>query len=220
MSTSFNIISTVGKAIFPSLLWNFNSEEKTIYLTFDDGPVPGMTPWVLQKLKEYNAKATFFCIGDNVDKSPEILEMIWKDGHVIGNHSYNHLNGWKIECREYIKNVVKAEAVINKLRPLHQKGSPSQSGKKLFRPPYGRIKLSQIRALQNRNYEIVMWDVISGDYDQNKPFDSCLKEVFKNTKPGSILVFHDSHKAFKNLERILPEILSHYKEKGFEFKTL
>lgn len=220
MFPDFKIISTVGKMVYPSLLWNFNTKDKTIYLTFDDGPVPDITPWVLQKLKDYNARATFFCIGENVSKNPSIFKMILKDYHKIGNHSHNHFNGWKTNSEDYIENVVKAEKVICNEGGLKNIYSSTLPEKKLFRPPYGKIKPSQIKALQKLNYQIVMWDVISGDYTQNKSPSSCLQTVLKSSKPGSIVVFHDSFKSFKNLQRILPDILKYYSEKGFEFKTL
>lgn len=218
MPVNFKIISTVGKVIFPSLLWNFNNKEKIIYLTFDDGPIPVITPWVLQLLKEYNAKATFFCIGHNVAKHPEVFSMILKEGHVIGNHSHNHLNGWKTSTKDYVSNVLRAEKVINNL--YSEFSISSSEGKKLFRPPYGRITHSQIKALENEKFRIVMWDVISGDYDQKKIHQLCLQGVKKYTVPGSIVVFHDSAKAFKNLEKTLPEVLRYYTEEGYEFRTI
>ncbi len=221
MVTYSKIISTVGKVIFPSLLWNFDIKEKIIYLTFDDGPIPEITPWVLKKLRDYNAKATFFCIGDNVVKNPEIFKMILQEGHAIGNHTYNHLNGWETDRKTYTENILKAETVIQKFINIYNKTALSHlPGNKLFRPPFGRIAVSQIKDLGKFDYKIVMWDVISGDYDQNKGYETCLRNVIKHTRPGSILVFHDSTKAFNNLQRILPEVLSIYSKSGFEFRSL
>lgn len=221
MVTYSKIISTVGKVIFPSLLWNFDIKEKIIYLTFDDGPIPEITPWVLKKLRDYNAKATFFCIGDNVAKYPEIFKMVLQDGHAIGNHTYNHINGWKTDKKNYTENILKADAVIQNFSNIYNKKALSPlRGIKLFRPPFGRITVSQIKNLSKLDYKIVMWDVISGDYDQNKGYESCLRNVIKHTRPGSILVFHDSAKAFKNLQRVLPEVLGIYSRRGFEFRSL
>ncbi|HSP40794.1 MAG TPA: polysaccharide deacetylase family protein [Gillisia sp.] len=210
----------MGKVVFPSLLWNFNVNEKCIYLTFDDGPIPEITPWVLETLLHYNAKATFFCIGDNVTKHPEIFQMILRDGHTIGNHSHNHLDGWKTEGKTYVENVLKAEVVIEESSALIKSMPPSQSAKKYFRPPYGRIRPSQIKELESLGYKIVMWDVISGDYDQTRSPHTCIQDVIRYSGPGSILVLHDSLKSFINLQKILPEILKHYSEEGFEFKSL
>lgn len=220
MFTYSNIISTVGRTFFPSLLWNFNRNKRIIYLTFDDGPIPEVTPWVLRKLKEYNAKATFFCIGDNVLKNPEFCKMILEDGHVIANHSHNHLNGWKTGLIPYISNVSEAESVIQKFTSHYNKSSTLLPTKKLFRPPYGRIRPSQIKELESLNYKIVMWDVISRDYDQARSAKTSINQVIRFAKPGSIIVFHDSLKAFKNLQVILPEVLSYYTAEGFEFKSL
>ncbi len=221
MFTYFKIISTAGKALYPSLLWNFDIKDKYLYLTFDDGPIPSITPWVLQTLKDYNAKATFFCIGDNVKKNPEIFNMINRDGHTIGNHSHNHLDGWKTDDEVYVENVIKAEALITNLSSVFNKSTSAYfSDKKLFRPPYGRIKPTQIKALERLGYKIVMWDVISGDYDLKISPKKCLKNVKRYSKPGSIMVFHDSFKASENLQQILPEILTYYYAKGFEFKGL
>ena len=221
MITPFNIISTMGRIVFPSLLWNFNVKEKIIYLTFDDGPIPEITPWVLQQLRDHNAKATFFCIGDNVARNPEVFKMILRDGHVIGNHSHNHLDGWKTDSKTYVENVLKAETVIHNFSTIYNRIVPADpSVKKLYRPAFGRITLSQIKKLEKHDYKIVMWDVISGDYDQKKTHQSCLRDVLKYTRPGSILVFHDSVKAFKNLQRVLPDVLSFYTDEGFEFRGL
>ncbi|MEP6262307.1 MAG: polysaccharide deacetylase family protein [Gillisia sp.] len=219
------IISTAGRVIFPSLLWNFDLKDKTIYLTFDDGPIPEITPWVLARLKEYNAKATFFCIGENISKNPSIFRQILNERHSVGNHTYNHLNGWKTPSEEYIKNVLLAEKVIKTFQstgdvisPLNQ--ADLNSKKELFRPPFGKITPGQIKKLEQLNYKIVMWDVISEDYDQSKKPKKCFEDVVRYSKPGSILVFHDSVKAFRNLQKILPYVLKYYSEKGFEFKAL
>ena len=216
------------KKIYPSsLLWNHARERKVIYLTFDDGPIPIVTPWVLKTLKNFNAKATFFCIGENITKYPEIFAQLKADGHAIGNHTYNHLKGWKTEDQTYLEN-------FNKCQQLTQSH--------LFRPPYGRIKRSQIRLLVesrqsgddsqqsnvypsqfsvlNSQFSIVMWDVLSGDFDIKLSPDKCLKNVIKHTENGSIVVFHDSLKAWDRLEYTLPKALQYWKENGFEFKSL
>lgn len=219
------IISTAGRAIFPYLLWNFDLKEKTIYLTFDDGPIAEITPWVLARLKEYNAKATFFCIGANISKNPSIFRQILNEGHSVGNHTYNHLNGWKTPSEEYIKNVLLAEKVIKTFQSSSDAISPANAAnpnleKELFRPPFGKITPGQIKKLEKLNYKIVMWDVISEDYDQSKKPKKCFEDIVRYSKPGSIVVFHDSVKAFRNLQVILPEVLKYYSEKGFEFKAI
>lgn len=216
------------KKIYPSsLLWNQARERKVIYLTFDDGPIPIVTPWVLKTLKNFNAKATFFCIGENITKYPEIFTQLKADGHAIGNHTHNHLKGWKTEDQTYLEN-------FNKCQQLTQSH--------LFRPPYGRIKRSQIRLLVesrqsgddsqqsnvypsqfsvlNSQFSIVMWDVLSGDFDTKLAPEKCLKNVIKHTENGSIVVFHDSLKAWDRLEYTLTKALQYWTEKGFEFKSL
>jgi len=216
------------KKIYPSsLLWNNTRERKVIYLTFDDGPIPIVTPWVLKTLKNFNAKATFFCIGENITKYPEIFAQLKADGHAIGNHTHNHLKGWKTEDQTYLEN-------FNKCQQLTQSH--------LFRPPYGRIKRSQIRLLVesrqsgddsqqsnvypsqfsvlNSQFSIVMWDVLSGDFDTKLAPEKCLKNVIKHTENGSIVVFHDSLKAWDRLEYTLTKALQYWTEKGFEFKSL
>ena len=192
---------------YPTLTWHKNRKEKTIYLTFDDGPIPVVTPYVLNTLKKFNAKATFFCIGENIDKYPEILADVISEGHKIGNHTYNHLKGWNTEDNDYLNNIKKCSELINS---------------NLFRPPYGRIKKSQISAINEANpgTEIVMWDVLSGDFDQSINFKTCIKNVLKNTRNGSIIVFHDSLKAYGRLEQSLPIILEKLSHKGFVFRTL
>jgi peptidoglycan/xylan/chitin deacetylase (PgdA/CDA1 family) len=195
------------KKLYPQLVWNLNRSRKVIYLTFDDGPIPMVTPFVLETLKQYNAKATFFCIGDNVQKHPEIYTQLLSGGHAIGNHTFNHLKGWDTPDTLYADNFERADQLLNTT---------------LFRPPYGRIKRSQIALLKavNPNLQIVMWDVLSGDFDLAlKPAD-CLKGVLKHTESGSIIVFHDSLKAFERLEYVLPNALEVWSKEGYSFETL
>jgi len=177
------------------------TNDKKIFITFDDGPVPEVTPWVLDTLKKYNAKATFFMVGENAAKYPNLVEDILKQGHRIGNHSFNHLKGWKIADNEYYNNIEKAGQYI-----------PS----KLFRPPHGQIKPRQARYLA-RSYQIVMWTILSGDYDASKTPEECLDNVKKNLFSGAIIVFHDSLKAKKNMEYALEESLKFLVNEGWEF---
>ncbi len=194
------------KKIFSKYIWVLPNSEKKIYLTFDDGPTPKMTQWVLAELKKHEAKATFFCIGDNVKKYPEIFEKLIADGHSIGNHTFNHLNGWKTTTKDYIENTKLFETEHCKL---------STENCQLFRPPYGKIKPSQSKLLRKLGYKIIMWDIISYDFDVTISKEKCLENVLKNVKSGSIIVFHDSVKAFKNLEYTLPKTLEFLKEKGY-----
>lgn len=182
------------------------SHEKAIYLTFDDGPIPEVTEFVLETLKKYQAKATFFCIGDNVRKHPAIFNKIIEQGHSIGNHTFNHLNGWKTADEEYFANVAKCDQQL-----------PIQTD--LFRPPYGRIKKSQARELSFTK-KIVMWDVLSGDFSPNISPERCLTMTLKHTNSGSILLFHDSIKASVNMQHTLPRVLEHFRNLGYEFKNL
>lgn len=194
--------------LFPNYLWKKASLSKTIYLTFDDGPTPEITQWTLDTLKHYNAKATFFCIGDNVKKHPSIFDNLIKEGHTIGNHTFNHLKGWNTNTEDYINNTEKAQEVIN---PKH---------KHLFRPPFGKIKRRQAKLLINKGYKIVMWSVLSYDWEVSVSQEKCLKNVLKNTSSGSIVVFHDSVKASKNMQYALPKMLDHFSKKGYQFKSL
>ena len=195
------------KWYYPSLLWNKPRNEKVIYLTFDDGPIPNVTDFVLKTLKAFNAKATFFCIGDNITKHPDVFERVKNDGHAIGNHTFNHLKGWITDDETYIQNTLKCHALTQT---------------NLFRPPYGRIKKSQISRLKSKisNLEIVMWDTLSGDFDINLSPEKCYHNVIKHTRNGSVIVFHDSLKAFDRLEYALPRVLKYFFEKGFTFSTL
>ncbi|MGB8703587.1 MAG: polysaccharide deacetylase family protein [Gillisia sp.] len=209
-------ISTLGKVISPSLVWNIPNAKNTLYLSFDDGPIPEVTPWVLKMLKKYDAKATFFCIGENVKKHPEVFQEIISAGHRIGNHTYNHLNGWNTSTEDYFLNFQKAEEILQQ----EIRKSESRFSNELFRPPYGKIKPAQIKRIQKYGHKIVMWEVISGDFDANLSAEECYKNVIGNCKSGSIVVFHDSLKAEKNLRSVLPEVLEFYKQKGFSFKTI
>ena len=200
--------------LYPKLIWHKSRSEKTIYLTFDDGPIPVVTPFVLKTLKEFNAKATFFCIGDNVAKHPEIFEQVIESGHAVGNHTYNHLNGWKTTDSLYIENVNLCSKIVHS---------------NLFRPPYGRAKKSQISKLQTRltqysilntQYCIIMWDVLSGDFDEKLSPEKCLSNVISNVRNGSIIVFHDSLKAQPRLEYALPQVLEKLSSEGYTFKSL
>lgn len=202
----FNRLVFVFKKIYPKRIWNISSAEKTLYLTFDDGPIPEVTPWVLKTLAKFNAKATFFCIGNNVKKNPEILQEVISEGHQIGNHTYHHLNGYKTSTEAYLKDVLAFEKL--------------NISTKLFRPPYGKCKSSQAKKLIEKGYKIVMWDVISEDYDANITEQQCLETVISQAKNGSIIIFHDSLKAEKNLRYTLPKVLEYFYHKGFQFKSI
>ena len=202
---------SVLKLLYPKRISRIQ-DENVIYLTFDDGPIPEITPWVLDLLEEYSAKATFFCIGENVENHPEIFRSILEKGHCVGNHTYNHLNGWKTGKVTYIENTQKTQQVFtaNKFYPET----------KFFRPPYGKILNAQARELVEQDYKIVMWDVISGDYDHSILAENCYRNVINNAVAGSTIVFHDSEKAFKNLREVLPRVMRYYAEKGFTLKSL
>ena len=220
------------QSLFPDYTWKIDTSNKEIYLTFDDGPIPKVTPWVLDILEKYKAKGTFFCVGENITKHPEIYKQIINQKHVVGNHTFNHLDGWKTNTKKYITNIEKAEEIIINLkaedrrlevegRELETRNSkPETHNPKLFRPPYGKIKSKQAKALQKNGHQIIMWDVLSGDFDQKTSKEKCLENVIKNSKNGSIVVFHDSKKAFKNLQYSLPKTLEYFSEKGYVFKTL
>jgi peptidoglycan/xylan/chitin deacetylase (PgdA/CDA1 family) len=199
------------KWIFPKYIWDIPNKDKTLYLTFDDGPTPEITEWALNQLAEFNVKATFFCIGNNIKNHPQIFEKLIREGHAIGNHTFNHRNGWETELDVYLENVGKCDAIISKLT-----GTPN----KLFRPPYGKIKKSQAQKLLGMGYKIIMWDVLSADFDQTISPEKCLHNVLSNVKSGSIIVFHDSVKSFKNLEYVLPKTLLFLQENGFKCKVI
>lgn len=192
------------RALYPSLEWRVPTGEKKIYLTFDDGPNPLATPFVLDQLAQYGAKASFFCIGKNVQAEPAIFQRILSEGHTIGNHTHHHLNGWNTGDATYLEDVQNADGYI-------------QSN--LFRPPYGRIKRSQIAALKNK-YRIIMWDVLSADFDTRLTPQASLAYVLYHTKPGSIVLFHDSEKAWDRMSFALPAMLKHFSGEGYVFEKL
>ena len=205
----------VAKRMFPNYIWDIPSTSKTIYLTFDDGPTPEITNWTLDVLNQYNAKATFFCIGKNIKNHPDIFKNILKDGHAIGNHTNNHIKGWRTSTKNYLENIDEAEKIINLEAKKHQSKSTN-----LFRPPYGQIRPKQGKALSQINYKIVMWNVLSFDWDHSIPNETCLENVINNTSDGSIVVFHDSVKASNNMMYSLPKVLEHFSKKGYSFKSI
>jgi len=199
------------KKLFPELLWNSSNHERNIHLTFDDGPLPEITEYILDILDEYNSKATFFCVGENVKKNPAIFDRILRSGHSVGNHTFNHINGWKTNLSNYLDNVKKCQDEF------------SSHGYnriiKLFRPPYGLMTTSQLREL-NRHYKIVMWDVLSGDFDNKLNPDKCLLKVTKSAVEGSIVVFHDSYKAERKIKYVLPRTLQYFSQREYSFSAL
>jgi len=195
----------VVKKMFPNFIWDIPTTNKEIYLTFDDGPTPEITNWTLDILKQYEAKATFFCIGNNVEKYPSVFKNIIDAGHSIGNHTQNHVKGWKTSLEDYLKDISHAQKIISS---------------KLFRPPYGQITLKQGNALIALGYKVVMWNVLSIDWDMFVSRKTCLKNVISKAESGSIVVFHDSVKASKNMQYALPKVLEYFSEKGYSFKAL
>ncbi len=197
------------KQLYSSRIWSIDTNEKKIYLTFDDGPHPTITPFVLGELKKYGAKATFFCIGKNVVRYPDVYQQILDEGHRTGNHTQNHLNGWQTVNDIYFSDIEEATLHINS---------------NLFRPPYGRIRSSQAKyiriAMDKETAKIVMWDVLSGDFDKSTTPEQCLRNVVAKTNDGSVVVFHDSEKAWEKLSYTLPRILEHFNHKGFTFSAI
>lgn len=196
----------IVKKILPDYVWSLPSDEKVIYFTFDDGPHPTITPWVLDELKKFDAAASFFCIGNNVEKYPDIYQRILEEGHAVGNHTNSHLKGWKTKDETYIYDSLKAAERIKT---------------NLFRPPYGRIKNKQAKQItQVLRSKIIMWDVLSADFDTGFSPEQCFANVKENATAGSIVVFHDSEKAFPNLKIILPELLQFFAEQGYWFRRI
>lgn len=192
------------RIFFPSAHWRFRSKEKAVYLTFDDGPIPEMTPWVLDLLDKYNIKATFFCVADNVRKHPEIYQEILKRGHQTGNHTYHHLQGWKTDTESFLQDIEDAKQLID---------SP------LFRPPHGHIRPSQLHALK-KCFKVVLWDVVPRDYSRKKNAAQVFENVKKYTRNGSVIVFHDSLRAQGKLEEALPKSVEWLQDQGYSFKLI
>ncbi len=195
------------KILFPVGIWDIPSASNTIYLTFDDGPHPQITPFVLEELRRYNAKGTFFCIGSNVEQYREIYDEILQQGHAVGNHTQDHLNGWIVSDEDYLINILQAQKHIES---------------NLFRPPYGRIKKKQAALLRKLfpQMKIIMWNVVSADFDTNINSEKCTRNVLKHAKSGSMLVFHDSEKAFPRLQKTLPVVMKELSERGFVFEKI
>ena len=192
------------QALSPAYTWRGAGLEPVIYLTFDDGPIPHLTPWVLDTLRAHGAKATFFCVGENVVKHPDIFQQVLAEGHSVGNHTFNHLNGWHTPTPTYAHNVRRCARVVSS---------------QLFRPPYGKL-LPQQSAWLRRHFQIVMWDVLSGDYDSQFSPQQCLRHVTDHARPGSIVLMHDSLKAERNLRYVLPAALQFFGEKGWRCEPM
>jgi peptidoglycan/xylan/chitin deacetylase (PgdA/CDA1 family) len=197
--------------LYPSLIWRMPAVDNRLYLTFDDGPVSGPTEFVLETLSQFKVKATFFCIGENIVKYPGVFDKLGDHGHATGNHTYNHLNGWKTTTQEYLKNINRCE---NELTVSNDQFGSSR----LFRPPYGRMKRRQIQSMAE--YKIIMWDVLSMDYNKNLLPEKCLRNTIHATRSGSIIVFHDSYKAERNLTFTLPRLIEHFSSLGYTFERL
>lgn len=199
------------KLLYPHCLWDMDRKDKVLYLTFDDGPHPVITPFVLDLLNKYNAKATFFCIGENVEKFPEIFKRLLDEGHSAGNHTQHHINGWKTDEQKYLNDIDEADRYIRS---------------NLFRPPYGRISRSQIKKLRAKSssnnfpYSIVMWNILAGDWIQDLRPEVCYKKISRRIKQGDIIVFHDSEKAWDRMSYALPLLLKEFSEKGFRFESI
>lgn len=191
---------------FHKRIWAFSRSSKHVYLTFDDGPVPEITPWVLNQLKKHKAKATFFCIGENINKYPDVFLQILKDGHAIGNHTQHHVNGWNTTTEHYLEEFELCNNAIKK---------HALESENLFRPPYGKMTSTQAKTILDKGYKIIMWDILSKDYDATVHPETCLANVLQNIKPGSVVIFHDSRKAEKNLTYILPKVLDYISRKGW-----
>ena len=195
---------TLIQFFFPSLLWSKKRDKKILYLTFDDGPYNMLSPFILDELKKYKAKATFFYLGSKAEKYPQLIKRCKDENHKIGNHSYSHPNGWKTKNSRYYQDIEKANKLLNS---------------NLFRPPYGRIKPSQINHLK-KYYKIIMWDILSWDFDKKTSAEECYNNIIKNTKSGSIIVLHENEKSAKNVKEVLPKILSYFSSQGFKFEKL
>lgn len=193
------------RLVYPRRIWDMKGDGKRIYLTFDDGPNPEVTPFVLDELAKYDARATFFCIGKNRLQYPKVYDRIISEGHAVGNHSFDHLDGWKTNPVVYVDNVLKAKLDI---------------ASDLFRPPYGKLSCIQHQQLTKLGYKTIMWSVLSGDFDESTSAEQCCRHVIKNAGDGAIVVFHDSTKAGEKVSYTLPLVLKHFAEKGYRFDKI
>jgi len=194
------------RSLFPGAVWHVNTgKRKEVFLTFDDGPSEQETSFVLSLLRQYKAKASFFVVGNNAENNPALIEKIIEEGHSIGNHTFSHLNGWKTGNSEYLDNVLKCSRIVST---------------KLFRPPYGKILPSQARRLRSVGFDLIMWDLLSYDFDSKKSVEEIMHNLKKQLKPGSIVVFHDSKKAFAHLSLILPMFMDYCVQQGYQFKAI
>lgn len=200
------------RLLLPHCTWQIKTEKKEIFLTFDDGPIPEVTDWVLDTLAQYRIKATFFCVGDNIRKYPDLFERIAKEGHAIGNHTYNHLKGWQTHNEAYYLNIWKWEKEVNNSGVI-------PTNKPLFRPPYGQIGTTQAKFLKNK-YQLIMWSIVTGDFAKSLNPEQCVRKSTKMSEPGTIIVFHDSLKAERNLRFILPKYIEKMLELGYSFSKL
>ena len=213
------------RAFYPDFIWRIPTKKKEIFLTFDDGPIPEITEFVLEELNKYQAKATFFCIGGNIEKYPNVFQQVVNQHHTVGNHTFNHLKGWDTEDDIYTENFKKCENIIVEggakfdVIDANNENQESNINPRLFRPPFGRIKKSQAKEIL-KSHEIIMWDVLTGDYDQSLSKERILSKTLKHTEQGSIVLFHDSIKASKNMMYALPRVLDHFSEQGFSFKSI
>ena len=205
------------KYLYPNLLWDkkrdTNGQAPTLYLTFDDGPVPDVTPFVWDTLAQFDARATFFCVGDNVDRYPDLYQETVRQQHTVGNHTYHHVNGWHTKDHTYQQDIAQCAQALRSHHPSAVEPSS------LFRPPYGKIKRRQIKALKAA-YTVVMWDILSGDFDPTFDAEACLQKSIRHTRTGTIIIFHDSYKAQKNLTYVLPRYLEHFARAGYTFHAL
>jgi len=219
------------KDLYPKYIWDIQTGTKELYLTFDDGPHPEITTRVLDLLDQYQAKATFFCVGDNIRKYPETFQKILKAGHSTGNHTFNHLNGWTTRTDRYLANIEKTESIIDEQKAenldsnftaqnLPSAGGLKTTGLKLFRPPYGKIRQKQAKYLLSNIFKIIMWDVLSGDFDTRLSPEKCYNNIIESAQRGSIIVFHDSEKAFERLKVVLPKTLDFFSRKGYSFNAI
>lgn len=195
------------KKLYPGCIWDMPVKEKTLYLSFDDGPHPAITPFILQQLKNYHAKATFFCIGENVIRYPDIFQQMIDEGHAVGNHTFHHINGWKTPVNDYIDDILKADEYFHS---------------KLFRPPYGRIKRAQLRRLldgENKK-KVIMWNILAGDWDATVSPENCYQRIKNKISAGDIIVLHDSEKAWDRMSYILPRLLEDFTRSGFNFDKI